>query len=109
MSRVFELRKYELFPGTLERMRERFKHINLPLFERHGIHLEHAWEELDTTEHFFFMASFPSVEARTGAWATYHEDPVFLAARADQATIIKSIELHVLTESPATEFVGVAP
>lgn len=98
-ARVFELRKYELFPGTIERMRARFAAINRPLFDKHGIRIEHVWEEIDNPNVFYFVASFAERAARKAAWDTYHQDPVFLEAKAGQATIIKSIELHLFEAS----------
>ena len=100
---MFELRRYELFPGTRERMRTRFRDVNLPLFERHGITLEHAWEDVENEDVFWFLASFADRDARERAWAAYHEDPDFLAAKGGQAEIIKDIHLHLLESSPVAE------
>jgi hypothetical protein len=94
--KIYELRKYTLFPGAFDAMVRRFETINKPLFVDHGIHLEHVLTDSKDQDVFYFMFSFDGRESREEAWKTYHADPRFIAARDEQATIIKEIELHVL-------------
>lgn len=93
---VYELRHYTLFPDSIERMLERFREVNLPLFDKYGITVEQLWSHPTDPRKFSFLMSFASEEARAVAWKGYHEDPVFLAGKDAQATIIESIEWHVL-------------
>ena len=90
---LFELRRYILFPGSSARMLERFQTLNIPLFNEHGIHLEHAWRDIEDPDAFVFVASFPDKAAREAAWADYHQDQRYVSAKKDQATIIKAIEI----------------
>jgi len=94
--RVYELRRYTLFPGTMARMLTRFQTLNTPVFEEHGIHVEHAWRDLDNSDSFLFLASFTSREDRETAWTAYHQDQRYLTAKEDQATIIQTIEIRLL-------------
>lgn len=93
---IHEIRHYTLHEGATSRMLQRFQEINLPLFERHGIAVEHAWTDQDDELRFSFLASFADRAARDEAWARYHEDADFLAAKQAQASIISGIELHVM-------------
>lgn len=93
---IYEIRHYTLHEGATDRMLTRFHDINLPLFKRHGITLENAWIDQDSDLRFSFLASFADKASRDDAWARYHQDPEFLAAKDEQATIIREIELHVM-------------
>lgn len=93
---IHEIRHYALYPGSFERMLERFREVNLPLFAKYGITVEQVWRHVTDPDRFSFLMSFPSIEARTEAWKGYHEDPVYLDGKATQATIIANIELFVV-------------
>lgn len=93
---MHELRHYRLYPGTLEAMKGRFNAINRPLFADHGIHLEQAWIQPDDPDSFYYLASFTDARAREAAWAAYHGDDRFIAAKSTQAEIIKEIEITLL-------------
>lgn len=93
---IHEIRHYTLFPDSRDRMLERFRTVNLPLFEKYSITVEQVWLHLTERDKFSFLMSFPSEEARAESWRHYHEDPLFLEGKAVQATIIERIEWHVL-------------
>jgi hypothetical protein len=95
---IYELRHYTLFPDSFERMLRRFREVNLPLFRTCGIAVDQIWSHPTDPNKFSFLMSFPSEEARKTAWERYHADPIFLAGKEEQATIIESIEWHVLQQ-----------
>jgi NIPSNAP len=101
--KVIELRKYTLFEGASDAMVRRFETINKPLFADHGIRLEHALVDPSDSAAFYFLLSFDSRETRDKAWRSYHADPRFIAARDEQATIIKEIELRLLDPLKGSE------
>jgi len=93
---IEEIRHYSLHDGMLPAMLDRFKKINMVLFERHGIELTRSWLHVDDDRMFSFAAVFADLDDRERAWAAYHNDPLFIENKETQATIIKTIELHVL-------------
>jgi hypothetical protein len=100
---IYELRHYTLFPDSFERMQRRFREVNLPLFRTYGITVERVWSHPADPNKFSFLMSFPSEEARQQAWDGYHADPAFIAGKEEQATIIDSIEWHVLHQITVAE------
>jgi hypothetical protein len=90
------MRHYTLFPDSFDRMLTRFRKVNLPLFRKYGIIVERVWSHPTDPNKFSFLMSFPNEEARKKAWDGYHADPDFIAGKETQATIIESIEWHVL-------------
>lgn len=93
---IYELRHYTLFPDSYERMLERFRTVNIPLFNKYGITVEQVWRHTTDPNKFSFIMSFPSAEAREESWKGYHEDPDFIAGKPTQATIIEHIDWMVL-------------
>jgi hypothetical protein len=100
---TYELRHYSLHPDSFDRMLTRFREVNLPLFRKYGITVEQIWSHPTDGDKFSFLMSFPSEDARKTAWEGYHQDPVFLAGKEEQATIIESIEWHVLEPLSVSE------
>jgi hypothetical protein len=91
--KTFEWRKYTLFEGKFSAMARRFETINKPLFTDHRIRLEHVLTDPDDNNVIYFLFSFSSRESRSEAWNAYHADPRFTAAKEEQATIIKEIQV----------------
>lgn len=95
---IYEIRHYTLFDGKYDDMIARFRSLNLPLFEKYDIKFVQTWSHPDDSNMFSFLMSFRDSDARTQAWQRYHEDETFIAGKEVQATIIKKIEWHVLSE-----------
>src|SRR5690606_7027413 len=95
---IYEMRHYHLNEGKFDDMIARFTSVNLPLFEKYGITVERTWEHIGNDGFFSFLMSFESEESRQKAWDGYHSDPVFLAGKEAQATIIAHIDWYVLRE-----------
>lgn len=93
---IYEVRHYHLNEGKFDDMIARFKEVNLPLFEKHGIAVDQVWEHIGDDSLFSFLMSFESEESRQRAWDGYHSDPVFLAGREAQKAIIEKIDWYVL-------------
>lgn len=97
---IHEILHYTLVDGTAPQMLDRFRTVNLPLFEKHGITLVNAWVGHDDQNAFTYLVSFPDPAAREEAWRRYHDDPAYLAVAAGTAQIIAAHERHVLTDVP---------
>jgi len=93
---LYELREYRARPGEMARMLARFEQLNVPLFERYGIVLEHVWREADGAEVLWFLLRFDDRDARERAWSGYHADIMYLDARSAQAEIIEHIGVNLL-------------
>lgn len=95
---LYEIRHYGLFAGKFDEMVERFKEVNLPLFEKYGITLVKAWSDPEKGDRFSFLMSYEDLDARTAAWEKYHQDPVYLEGRDGQKSIIETMEYRLLSE-----------
>ena len=41
---IYELRTYQVVPGKMKNLNDRFANITLPLFEKHGMKVIGFWE-----------------------------------------------------------------
>ncbi|MDT0201852.1 NIPSNAP family protein [Nocardioides sp. AE5] len=87
---LFELRFYEISAGQGDRMIKRFKTVSAPLFERYGGEVVGAWTSAESDRIFAFMLRFDDSSSRDEIWEKYHNDPLFIEARAEQKQIIES-------------------
>lgn len=57
---IYELRTYQVVPGKMKNLNDRFANITLPLFEKHGMKVIGFWEtaigEATTTELIYMLA-----------------------------------------------------
>lgn len=84
-GRVFELRKYDAVPGKIDALLERFRNHAAPLFEKHGMANIGFWVELDEdgrrTDTLVYLVAHASREAARESWASFWEDPDWVAVR----------------------------
>jgi hypothetical protein len=93
-SRIFELRRYDAVPGRLDALLDRFRNHAAPLFERHGMTNVGFWVETDEqgeqTETLVYLVSHPSREAAQQSWASFWEDPDWVAVRTNGEQVTAS-------------------
>jgi hypothetical protein len=93
---VAEILHYTLVDDSAPRMVERFREINVPLFDKYGIVLVDTW--LDDDERVFsYLVEFPDRSARESMWSRYHSDPSYLDGKDEISGIITHVERHVFT------------
>ena len=95
---VYELRIYRIPEGRMPDILNRFEHITLNLFERHGIEVVGFWTRTDADE-LVYICKFESESAMETAWAAFRADPEWLQARERteaNGPIVEEVISHTL-------------
>lgn len=82
---LYELRTYWSPPGKADAMHARFRHVTLPLFARHGLHVVGFWTPSPVTDEsgdLVYVLAFADAAARDAAWAAFRADPDWQAGKA---------------------------
>jgi len=81
---IYELRTYQVVPGKMKELNERFAKITIPLFEKHGMKVIGFWEtaigEATTTE-LIYMLAFENLAHYERAWNAFIADPEWQEAK----------------------------
>jgi len=83
-SRCFELRMYtveaiesESSGNRIDTLHERFRAIEVEIFERNGAAVIGTWQSLDNPRTFVWMLAYRNRSHRDEVWAAVAEDPQF--------------------------------
>ena len=72
---IYELRTYQVVPGKMKNLNDRFANITVPLFEKHGMKVIGFWEtaigEATTTE-LIYMLAFEDLGALSACMGCVH-------------------------------------
>lgn len=80
---IHELRVYEVMPGKLPALNDRFENITCGMFEKHGIHVVGFWTQVvGTSNELVYLLEFDNLGHREKAWGAFQNDPEWLEARA---------------------------
>lgn len=75
---IYELRTYQVVPGKMKELNDRFANITIRLFEKHGMKVIGFWEtaigEATTTE-LIYMLAFEDLGHYQRAWDAFITDP----------------------------------
>ena len=81
---IYELRTYQVVPGKMKNLNDRFANITVPLFEKHGMKVIGFWEtaigEATTTELIYILA-FEDLGHYQQAWDAFIADPEWQEAK----------------------------
>ena len=81
---IYELRTYQVVPGKMKNLNDRFANITVPLFEKHGMKVIGFWEtaigEATTTE-LIYMLAFEDLGHYQRAWDAFIADPAWQEAK----------------------------
>ncbi|MBI2873389.1 MAG: NIPSNAP family protein [Chloroflexi bacterium] len=81
---IYELRIYEVVPGKLQAVNDRFANITLNLFKKHGIKVVGFWtEDIGTSNQLVYMTAFESLADREKRWGAFQSDPEWIKQRAE--------------------------
>jgi hypothetical protein len=84
---IYELRTYQVVPGKMKELNERFGNITIPLFEKHGMKVIGFWEtaigEATTTE-LIYMLAFENLAHYERAWNAFIAGPACQKQSAKQ-------------------------
>lgn len=94
---VFELRDYTLHPGQRDVLIELFEANFIESQNVLGAHVRGIFRDIDRPDHFVWLRSFASMEARLSALQSFYSGPLWQAHRdAANATMIDSDDVHLL-------------
>ncbi len=80
---IHELRVYEVVPGKMPALHDRFKNITSKMFEKHGIKVVGYWEAIvGTSNQLIYLVEWESLAHREQVWDAFASDPEWVAARA---------------------------
>lgn len=81
---IYELRNYEVMPGKILVLNERFAKVTMPLFEKYGFKVVGFWTaEVGTSNILTYMLAFEDMAQREKAWTAFRADPVRAKAFAE--------------------------
>lgn len=79
---LYEMRVYEVVPGRMPALNQRFANITGSFFEKHGIRVVGYWETVvGTSNQLIYMLRWESLAERERIWDKFASDPEWVAAR----------------------------
>ncbi len=81
---IYETRVYRCLPGRLPALLNRFEHITLKLWEKHGIRQAGFFTTLigESNHELTYLLAWESLAEREKKWTAFASDPDWIAARA---------------------------
>ena len=102
---LYELRIYEIAPGRMKAIVDRFANITLGFFKKHGIKPVLFWEPvIGTSNQLIYLLEWDSLAERERCWDAFMNDPEWLAARAEterEGPIVLRYTNSILREVPS--------
>ena len=81
---LYEWRIYEVVPGRMPALNDRFQRHTLRLFEKHGIRVVGFWEAVvGTSNTLYYMLAWDDMAHRERAWGAFQADPEWIKARGE--------------------------
>lgn len=81
---IYEWRVYEVMPGKMNALHNRFQKITLKFFEKHGIKVVGFWETIvGTSNILYYMVAYDNMAHREKAWNAFSADPEWIKARQE--------------------------
>ena len=81
---IYELRVYEVAPGRLQALHDRFANHTTKFFQEHGIQVVGYWTEMvGTSNQMVYICAFDSLDDMEKKWAAFQADPGWQKARAE--------------------------
>ena len=82
LATLYEWRIYEVVPGKMGALNDRFQSITLKFFEKHGIKVVGFWEAVvGTTNVLYYMLAWESMAHREKVWTAFQSDQAWVKAR----------------------------
>ncbi len=98
---IYEWRVYEVVPGKMPALHDRFQRITLKLFQKHGIRVVGFWEAtVGTSNTLYYMLAFESMAEKERLWNSFISDPEWVEARKEterDGPIVQRVSNMLLT------------
>ena len=81
---IYEWRIYEVMPGKMNALHDRFQKVTLKLFEKHDIKVVGFWEAIiGTSNTLYYLLAYENMAHRENAWSAFMADPEWIRARQE--------------------------
>ncbi|MBI4336725.1 MAG: NIPSNAP family protein [Chloroflexi bacterium] len=101
---LHELRIYDVVPGRLTALNQRFANVTIAIWKKHGIKPVAFWtEEFGTSNRLVYLLEWESLADRDKKWATFQADTEWQQKRAESerdGPIVGRIENRILRPTP---------
>lgn len=101
---IYEHRVYEVIPGKMPAMHQRFTNVALRLFKKHDIQAVGFWTAIiGTSNQLIYLLAFRDMAHREKAWRAFQEDPEWIQARAEsekEGPLVARITNTLLAPTP---------
>lgn len=102
---LYELRVYDILPGKMGAITDRFANITLGYFRKHGFRpLLFAEPVIGTSHQLTYLLQWESLAERERCWDAFSADPGWLAARAETeraGPIVRRFTSSILRDVPS--------
>lgn len=73
---IYEMRRYECYPGKLPALQEMMDKLALPTFKKYGMQMVGAWSVIsgDQEGTLIYLLAFDSLDDRMRKWEEFHKD-----------------------------------
>jgi len=89
---IYEWRIYEVMPGKMDALHDRFQKIILRLFEKHCIKVVGFWETIvGTSNVLYYMVAFEDAAKRGEAWDAFYSDPEWIKTSKEEGPLTQKI------------------
>ncbi|AZN41268.1 NIPSNAP family protein [Paenibacillus albus] len=79
---IYELRVYDMHPGKMKAIQERFDNHVIALFAKHGMKITHFWADLDEAKNrLYYIVEHDSLELRNENYERFRSDPEWIELR----------------------------
>ena len=79
---IYEWRIYEVVPGRMEALNNRFANITTKLFKKHGIKIIGFWQAtIGVTNTLYYMLAYDDMHHRQKAWNAFITDSAWIKAK----------------------------
>jgi len=81
---LYEYRRYEVTPGKLGALNERFANVTTKIWERHGIRPVGFWTaDVGTSNVLHYLLAWEDMAERDRKWSAFGSDPEWISKRAE--------------------------
>ena len=101
---IYEYRIYDIIPGRLPNINNRFANITTKIWKKHGINVVAFWEPIiGVSNQLHYILSFESLADREKKWNAFQSDEEWLKARAEtekDGPIVAKVTNYILRPTP---------
>lgn len=81
---IYEWRIYEVVPGQMDALNDRFAMTTTKLFEKHGIKIVGFWQAIvGKSNTLYYMLAYDDMSHKEKAWNAFITDPEWIKAKKE--------------------------